>query len=245
MQKRTALIIPCYNEEKRLKSQEFLDFAESSPHIDLWLINDGSQDATQKVIQDLAERLPGKIFARSLSENQGKAEAIRAGCQMIFETEKYDYVGYIDADLSAPLWEVLPLNELIQKDLYVIVAGCRIKMAGRQIERTLFRHYVSRIFATYYSQLLGVHNYDTQCGLKLFTVRFASQLFEKPFVSRWLFDLELFLRAQRSLGETGYARKVVEVPLQEWKEVGGSKLKWYDFVKAPLEVMKIYFRYRK
>jgi len=245
MSKRTALIVPCYNEEKRLVPQHFLDFVLTSDSIDLWFINDGSTDGTWSLIQSMAAQKPGRIIARNLSENQGKAGAIRSCFQMVYETGTYTYVGYIDADLSAPLQEVLPLQEQIQKDLYYIVAGCRIKMAGRTIERTMMRHYFSRIFATYYSQLLDVHNYDTQCGLKLFQISFAINLFEKPFVSRWLFDLEIFLRAKILLGEEGYAKKIVEVPLQEWKEVGGSKLRWFDFFKAPWEVLKIYWRYRR
>lgn len=244
MPKRTALIVPCYNEEKRLKGQHFLEFVSGFENIDLWFVDDGSRDKTRQIIGQLAGEAPSRIFTEHLQVNSGKAEAIRTGCRVALATGRYAYVGYIDADLSAPLPEVVPLNELINEGRYLIVAGCRIKMAGRKIERTLIRHYISRIFATYYSQLLGVHNYDTQCGLKLFTGPFAATLFESPFVSRWLFDLELFLRAKILLGEDEYAGKVIEVPLYEWREIGGSKLKWHDFIKAPLEVLKIWFRYR-
>lgn len=244
MPKRTALIVPCYNEEKRLRGQQFLEFVSGVENIDLWFIDDGSRDSTFQIIGQIAGQSPSRVFTERLPVNSGKAEAIRTGCQAALATGRYDYVGYIDADLSAPLPEVVPLNELINEGRYLIVAGCRIKMAGRKIERTLIRHYISRIFATYYSQLLGVHNYDTQCGLKLFAGPFAARLFDSPFVSRWLFDLELFLRAKKLLGEEEYAGKVIESPLYEWQEIGGSKLKWHDFVKAPLEVLRIYFRYR-
>ncbi len=243
MPKRTALIVPCYNEEQRLKGQAFLQFLAETENIDIWFVNDGSSDGTQRIIDQLSESAPGRIFARGLSENRGKAEAIRAGVGMVLENGNYDYLGYIDADLSAPLGEVLPLNALILEDKHLIVAGSRVKMAGRNIRRTPMRHYISRIFATYYSQLLRVHNYDTQCGLKLFTSGFAGQLFATPFVSRWLFDLELFLRAKKLIGEPEYARKIIEVPLNEWCEVGESRLKWTDFIKAPAEVLKIYSRY--
>lgn len=242
---RTALIVPCYNEENRLNGQSFLKFVSEFENIDIWFVDDGSRDNTYQVIQKLAGRLPERIYTLQLTANCGKAEAVRAGCRHVLSDSRYNYVGYIDADLSAPLPEVVPLNELINEDRYLIVAGCRIKMAGRKIERTLIRHYISRIFATYYSQLLGVHNYDTQCGLKLFTGAFAARLFDSPFVSRWLFDLELFLRAKKLLGEEEYAQKVIEAPLYEWREIGGSKLKWHDFVKAPFEVLRIYFRYRR
>jgi dolichyl-phosphate beta-glucosyltransferase len=245
MSENTALIVPCYNEELRINANEFLSFISNSSGIDLWFVDDGSKYKTFEVIQGLADQHPERIFAVKLSENKGKAEAIRTCLLSIAKDDRYQYIGYIDADLSAPIHEVIALNTLISEGRHLIVAGSRVKMAGRKIERNLFRYYISRIFATYYSQLLGVHNYDTQCGLKLLTTPFASKLFEAPFESRWLFDLELFLRAQIALGEEAYSRQVFELPLNAWKEIGGSKLKLFDFIKAPIEVLKIYNRYRR
>lgn len=242
---KTALIVPCYNEELRLNTGQFLSFAANSQGIDLWFVDDGSQDKTFEIIREMSLQQPEKIFATQLPENKGKAGAIRSCLLSLVNQNQYDYIGYIDADLSAPIGEVVALHELIREGRHLIVAGSRVKMAGRAIERNLLRYYISRIFATYYSQLLDVHNYDTQCGLKLFTVPFASKLFEAPFESRWLFDLELFLRAQILLGKEAYASQVFEMPLMQWREIGGSKLKLLDFIKAPVEVLKIYHRYRK
>jgi hypothetical protein len=46
-----------------------------------------------------------------------------------------------------------------------------------------------------------------------------------------------------------YGRKktythILEVPLNEWVEVGGSKLKVMDFIKVPLELLKIRRHYK-
>src|SRR5690606_40568913 len=116
-------IVPCYNEEKRLVPQHFLDFVLTSDSIDLWFINDGSTDGTWSLIQSMAAQKPGRIIARNLSENQGKAGAIRSCFQMVYETGTYTYVGYINAALSAPLRYVLPLQEQIHKNRDYIVAA--------------------------------------------------------------------------------------------------------------------------
>ncbi|MBL7710829.1 MAG: hypothetical protein JNL13_00115, partial [Chitinophagaceae bacterium] len=125
-----------------------------------------------------------------------------------------------------------------------IVAGARVKLVGRTVVRNPVRHYLGRLFATYQDTLLQLGNYDTQCGLKIFESAIAGLLFSEPLSSNWFFDIELFVRARKILGAAEYNLEVAEVPLQEWKEVKGSKLKLTDFIKAPLQVYKIYKRYK-
>lgn len=239
-----SFVVPCYNEASRLKGSAFLSFAEAHPEIDLWMVNDGSIDATWTVIQNLEIESRGRIKALNYPENSGKAEVIRKAILHISLEHTPDYIGFIDADLSAPLQEILVLTSQIEQQQYKIVAGARIKMVGRNIVRKASRHYFGRIFATYQDYLLQLGNYDTQCGLKLFQTDFVKKIFADPFSSSWFFDIELFLRAKKILGREGYAQMIAEVPLNEWMEVGGSKLKMTDFLKAPFEVLKIYWRYR-
>lgn len=117
-------------------------------------------------------------------------------------------------------------------------------LAGKHIKRNIWRHYFSRVFTTYYANLLNLHNYDTQCGLKIFHHSIIPILYEETFLSKWLFDLELFLRIKKHLGEKEYFNKVHEVPLNQWVEIPGSKLKFSDFFKAPFEVLKIRKHYK-
>jgi hypothetical protein len=79
----------------------------------------------------------------------------------------------------------------------------------------------------------------------LFNSDIVRSVFDKPFVSKWLFDIEIFLRIQGAVGKENYVKKVCEIPVNEWKEVGGSKLKTSDFILAPLEILKIYRKYKK
>lgn len=240
-----AIIIPCYNEGARLQVPAFRDFSARNPQVHFYFVNDGSRDNTAAVLAELCAQNPDQFFQLTLPRNAGKAEAVRQGMLRAAREQTYPYLGFLDADLSAPLNEILPLYAQLQTGNYLLVAGCRIKILGKHIERSTMRHYFSRIFATFYSNLLRLPNYDTQCGLKLFRQDIIPALFEAPFMSRWLFDLEIFLRTRQAIGKARYEAQIAELPLNEWKEVGASRLKWSDFIKAPLEVLKIYTHYKK
>ena len=239
-----AIIIPCYNEEHRLRVDQIRSFLANHQGTDLYMLNDGSSDGTLGLLNTLSDEFPSSVFVHDIVQNVGKAEAIRLGVQRLCAQGQYQYVGFIDADFSAPLVELVPLIYKMQQHNLLMIAGSRVKLLGRDIQRSMLRHYFGRIFATYYSTILQLPNYDTQCGLKIFEQQFAAQLFAQAFVSNWFFDIELFLRARNILGQEQYALKIAEEPLQEWREVGGSKLKLSDFIKAPFEVLKIYSKYK-
>lgn len=239
-----AIIVPCYNETARLRVSDFEDFARNNPNVHLWMVNDGSTDETWSLLQSIARNTESvRIF--NIEQNGGKGEAIRKGVLHVSMQQQYDFVGFIDADLSAPLSEILYLRDRLVDKQLKIAAGVRVKLVGRVIERSSLRHYLGRMFATYQDTMLRLGNYDTQCGLKIFEMSLASKIFAETFTSNWFFDVELFVRTKKELGEEGYATWVEEVPLREWREVKGSKLKWTDFLKAPMEVYKIYRRYNQ
>jgi dolichyl-phosphate beta-glucosyltransferase len=241
----TALIIPCYNEENRLNPREFLDFSLANTNIDLWFVNDGSTDKTFDILQLLIKKNTHQLKLYSLKNNKGKAEAIRETITKINELNKYKYIGFIDADLATPLNEIVFfLDEMEKNPKLLITAGCRINIVGKNIIRKPIRHSLSRIFVTYYFQFLKIPNYDAQCGIKIFENKFALQLFDKPFLSKWMFDIELFVRALKFLGEEKYHLQIKEIPLNNWSEKADSKLKITSFILAPFEVVKIYFKYK-
>jgi putative flippase GtrA len=119
--------------------------------------------------------------------------------------------------------------------------GARVALLGRTITRKASRHYIGRLFATAASLVLALPVYDTQCGAKLLRVTERSRsLFEKPFGSRWIFDVELFARY---LSVYGSRDGLYELPLMRWTDVGESKVKWHDFMRAGAEMAAIYRAY--
>ncbi|MFQ6070884.1 MAG: glycosyltransferase family 2 protein, partial [Candidatus Aminicenantales bacterium] len=124
-------------------------------------------------------------------------------------------------------------------------SGCRLKRMGATIERHWYRHYFGRVFATGASLVLGLPIYDTQCGAKLLRAELAGILFERPFISRWLFDIELLARMIQLLGRKKVMTSVVELPLERWEDKGESKVKLLYIPKVPFELLLIGLTYRK
>lgn len=237
----TTIVIPCYNEGNRLPCQEYRKFLFDSPSIDVIFVNDGSTDDTLVVLEQLKTEFPAQIRIVNLNSNAGKAEAVRRG---ILLTEKFEYrdiIGFMDADLSTPFDEIRYFLDEFRNPRIRFVFGSRFSRIGARITRFHHRHYLGRIVATLVSLYLKIPIYDSQCGAKFFRAGFAGKLFKDPFVSRWLFDVELFKRIAR-LG-LQVADCSMELPLHTWIEKGGSKISLRDYWRLPIEFFRIFRHY--
>lgn len=242
MQK-TCVIIPCYNEETRFELEEFNRFLTSHQELDFCFVNDGSSDGTISLLKNLEVNF-ATVSVINLEKNLGKAEAIRYAV-LNLDTETYKYIGYLDADLSTSLDEMLRLSTYISETSKFII-GSRIKTLNTSIERNGIRHILGRTLATVVNTfILKLPIYDTQCGAKLMAYPLAKQIFEKPFVSKWLFDIELLLRTNQLKGTLFCKDYITEVPLNKWHDKGNSRITFMDFIGIPIDLMKIYFHYRK
>jgi glycosyltransferase involved in cell wall biosynthesis len=246
---KAKIVIPCYNEESRLDIRCFRDFRNSSHSITFLFVNDGSTDKTLSILESLVASDPGKFALLNLPRNWGKAEAVRQGILSAIDSHP-DYVGFWDADLATPLDAIARFLEMAdsQPDLEMII-GSRVKLLGRRIERRRSRHYLGRCFATAVSAVLGLEVYDTQCGAKLFRASSGTRaLFQQPFSSRWIFDVEIvarLIRARKGSELKPPEQVIYEFPLTEWRDVPGSKLRSSDFFRAAWELARIrncYFR---
>ena len=127
-----------------------------------------------------------------------------------------------------------------------MVFGARVRLLGREISRRESRHYIGRLGATLISRTLGLAVYDTQCGAKMFRADdILRNVFDRPFLSRWIFDVEILARYIQLQGRDAVAREVYEYPVTAWREVGGSKVKSTDFIRALRDLWKIRRAYKK
>lgn len=229
-------VVPCFNEAERLDSSEFLRLAGNSlprARLRLLFVDDGSTDATSAHLHAIQARDPEHVDVLSLGRNRGKGEAVRAGMQRALAAGA-DVVGFLDADLSVPVDGAFELFEALRDSGAQVVLGARVTMLGREIERKAVRHYLGRVFASAASLALGVRVYDTQCGGKLFRNSPALRAaLADPFISRWVFDVELIgrLLTGRLAGKLEVG-SIVEYPLRVWREKPGSKLKFSSMLGA-------------
>lgn len=241
---KTTLVVPAYNEAGRLNLAAFEEALVGYPDLHFVLVDDGSTDDTIRMLRQLADRFPARVALRAEPVNRGKAEAVRQGLLQALESDPV-LIGYWDADLATPFAALPGLRApLMENPAVQVVLGSRVRLLGRDVRRRAVRHYLGRVFATGVSIALKAPVYDTQCGAKLF--RAGDHLraaLSTPFRSRWIFDVELLGRLDRRL-DGGLTRSACEVPLQQWHDVGKSRVRWSAFVRAPVELAMIYWELR-
>jgi len=241
--RKTAIIVPCYNEEKRLRPQEFAAAAAGQEKLHFIFVNDGSTDGTGEKLRLLCGAGSAQMSLIDMPKNSGKAEAVRQGFLAAFEAD-YDNIGYWDSDLATPLYDIPRFCRILDATDATIVIGARVKLLGRKIERRSVRHYTGRVFATLASLTLRLPIYDTQCGAKIFkNTEALKRVFRKPFRVTWTFDVEFLARlslVEMANGNEDCSKHWIEYPLEEWVDIKGSKVGYTDFIKAAVEIFKIF-----
>jgi dolichyl-phosphate beta-glucosyltransferase len=240
-----TLVVPVYNEAGRLQPGAFAEALVAMPWLSFRFVDDGSVDRSAEVIAGLARAYPSRVTLGALPENRGKGEAVRAGLREAIRGE-VPFVGFWDADLATPLAELPRLLAPMELDPDILVVlASRVRLLGRSIQRRPFRHYLGRVFATAASLVLRVPVYDTQCGAKLFRNSPAlHQSLEARFHSRWIFDVELLARLGAAV-PGGLENRAVEVPVSRWMDVGASRLRFSDWLRAPAELVTIWWWNRR
>ncbi|MBI3929629.1 MAG: glycosyltransferase [Armatimonadetes bacterium] len=238
------VVIPCYNEEARLDRRAFLRFDdEAPPEIRLLFVDDGSTDSTAELLEQMVAASPTRLELLRLPGNRGKAEAVRLGMLEVLRRGP-TFAGYWDADLATPL-HLIPLfrERLVHEPSIDLLLGSRVNLLGRRVRRAPLRHYSGRFFATVASLVLQLPVYDTQCGAKMLRVNErTSTLFEKPFFTRWIFDVEIvgrLLQLYRSRGDEEF-RRLYEYPVTLWTDVAGSHIQLLDVWTGTLELLRLY-----
>ena len=91
-----GVVIPCYNEEERLRTEEFSSFVNSNLGYHLCFVNDGSTDNTLAVLEELSKGREDHISVYNCAKNGGKAEAVRQGVLHLSKDKQLDYIGFLD-----------------------------------------------------------------------------------------------------------------------------------------------------
>ena len=241
---KVAIIIPCYNEADRLDANKFTEYLSQNTHVHFYFIDDGSTDNTILIINGIISKFSNNVTILRNESNKGKAESVRLG---VIESiaMNHDFIGYLDADLATPIDEIDHLLNIIKSDTNKeVVFASRIQLAGNEIKRNYFRHFIGRLFATCVSFFLKIKIYDTQCGAKIFSKKICDDIFYDKFISPWLFDVELFARLLNVYGMEKTIQMSYEHPVSKWIDIDGSKVKPIFFLKAPFELLKIVRHYK-
>ncbi len=245
IQKRgVGVVIPCYNEEERLLKEEFLSFIDEYTGYYLCFVNDGSTDKTLEALERLKVGREDYITVYNCEQNGGKAEAVRQGMLYLSENKSLDYIGFLDADLSTDFNDFEDLVTSIEESDFKIVSGSRIQRMGANIAKDSARAIISMTINFIIRKILSMDFKDTQCGAKIFDKDVVQLLFGKKFMTKWLFDVEIFMRMRKKFTLAKAKQMISEMPLKRWVHVDGSKLSMKDSIKIVFQLAQIFFGYR-
>lgn len=241
---RLGIVIPCFNEEGRLDKKRIYAFLKLQNQVFLCFVNDGSTDGTLEVLNEIKSKYKDLVSVISTEKNVGKAEAVRTGMDYCASHFEYQKIAYLDADLATTLEECLEISDLVKNET-LFAFGSRIKKIDNKIDRKMYRFLIGRIIATFISKQLKLPVYDTQCGCKIFEKNLSIKLFAGNFISKWLFDVEIFHRILKEYGIDKTISISKEVPLKSWIDYDDSKVKFTYIFKLWFDLYRIGRFYKK
>lgn len=209
-----SVIIPVFNEEKRLSNLEKVLFylERQKFESELVVVNDGSLDSTENLLKKYYKK--NKLEIISYTKNRGKGFAVKTG--MLAAKGRYRL--FTDLDLSAPIEETEKFMLHIKKNP-VVIASRKIKETKLITRQPRIREFMGSYY-TYLSQkILGLSISDFTCGFKCFNEDAANNIFSKTKIDRWGFDPEILMIATK----LGY--KILEVPII-WRHDPNTKVKF-------------------
>lgn len=232
MTRSISIIIPAYNEEKRLPAAlarviEFMQHGDWT-FVEILVVDDGSNDGTVRVAEQVGAGFPNLRVLRNPA-NRGKGYAVRHG---MLEC-RGEWALFTDADLSAPIEELEKLWQSAER------AGAQVAVGSRALDRKLigvhqswFRENACRIFNLSMRIVTGLPFRDTQCGFKLFEASAAREIFTRQLLDGFGFDVEALFIGRR----LGY--REIEVPVK-WNDVAGTKVSAWKGVTAFLDPLLV------
>ncbi|ADV50326.1 response regulator [Cellulophaga sp. E16_2] len=239
-----GVVIPCYNEEERLSGEAFKSFVHNNLGYHLCFVNDGSTDSTLEVLEELRKGNENKISVYNCEKNGGKAEAVRQGMLHLAKDSQLDYIGYLDADLSTDFRDFDDLVKTMETSDFKIVSGSRMSRMGANITKESARKIISMTINLIIRSILKMPFNDTQCGAKIMDKELVELVFQKKFITRWLFDVEIFMRMRKHYGKDKVQTMICEQPLKRWIHADGSKLSMKDSIQIVGQLAKIAIHYK-
>jgi len=227
-----SVVIPAYNEEKRVPKtisliSEYL--REQSYEYEIVVVSDGSKDNTAEVVKNLEPQIPNLRLIDN-KKNNGKGYVVRQG---MLES-KGEYRLFTDADNSTSIEQIEKMWSWFEKGFDVVIGSRDIKGAVLDPPQSFIRKIIlGEGFKLIRKIIVGLWRLqDTQCGFKCFSAKSAQDVFSNVKTNGFNFDVESLILAKR----LGY--KIKEIPIR-WVNDLESKVKIKHIFRMFKDMIKL------
>lgn len=233
---RLSLIIPAYNEERRIlptldEYVAHLRTLYAPGTAEVIVVLNGCRDGTRGVVEQVMANAP-EVRLIEFAAPLGKGGAILEG----LAAARGDYVAFVDADNMVRAPETAKLLRVLETH-DVAIAG-RFGPDAAPSSQPLTRRLLGAASRVWVRRFLGLPYRDTQCGAKAFRATAWHAIAPHVVERGWAFDLDVLAHAYR-LG-----LRVAEVPVRWQHIVEGSKVRLRDLPQTYLATFRIRRRVR-
>src|SRR5262245_37234731 len=200
-----SVVIPAYNEEKRLGRtfDTIIEYLKrTGREWEIVVHDDGSRDETAALVNRYSSQHPS-IRLSQVNVNHGKGYAVKHGML----AARGDWRLLMDADLSTPMEEFDKLWPWTQQGFPIVIGSRKIKGAQIEVRQPWLRQRMGLAYSYLSKWFLATPVLDFTCGFKLFRGDAAGDIFRRSLIERWGYDSEILFIAHR----LGY--KIKEVPV--------------------------------
>jgi len=239
-----SVVIPAYNEEKRLPAtlNSVIGYLSRQKYSsEILVVDDGSKDGTRDVVAKFIQSQNWKsgVLQSGIQnvacitypdgQNHGKGYAVRFG--MLAAKGKFRV--FMDADNSTTIDHVERFFPIFKTEDYDVVIGSRhLNESDVEVHQVWYKEMAGDLGNIFIRMMAVPGVYDTQAGFKMFKAEVVEKVFPLLTIDRWGFDIEILAAARRQ----GY--RIKEAPIT-WINDPNSKVSAKAYVEVLGEVIRI------
>lgn len=234
-----SIVIPAYNEEKRigLTLDSILSYiSKNNDIIEILIVLNNCTDDTIGIVRKynlIDNRF--KYIDLGLIKNKKvgntKGYAIKVGLKESIG----DYVLFMDADNSTDISELDKFLPILENGYDCVIGSRYLPDSIVNIKQSIFRIFASRVGNLLIRLLILQNIKDTQCGFKIFKREVINKIFYELKINGFSFDIEILYLIKK------YGFSIKEIGIC-WKNMNRSTVTLKHFLFTFRDLISIYLR---